>query len=90
MQSMQYNKKTFANTPLRIRIDRAFNIFKTDLQNLNKCFEKKYRISIDIDSVCDEIESELPEKLRIFLKKGTQIPSASQFVPELRYLKELD
>jgi serine/threonine-protein kinase RIO1 len=89
-QSIQYNQKTFTNTPVRIRIDSAFNIFKTDLHNLNKCFEKKYRISIDEKSVCDEIQRELPKKLQVFLNKASPIRSSSQYSPELRYLKQLD
>jgi serine/threonine-protein kinase RIO1 len=67
-QSIQYNCKTYVDTPVRIRLDKAVKILRMDLFNLNKCFEKKYRITIDVDEVCGEIVKELPSKLQGFLK----------------------
>ncbi|MFX0117582.1 MAG: RIO1 family regulatory kinase/ATPase [Candidatus Hodarchaeota archaeon] len=63
-QSVQYNQKTFVNTPERLRIDRAVDILQTDLSNLNLHFQKRYRLCIDPLEVCEQIIQELPTKLR--------------------------
>ncbi|MHA2500857.1 MAG: RIO1 family regulatory kinase/ATPase domain-containing protein [Candidatus Hodarchaeales archaeon] len=65
-QSVQYNQKTFINTPERLRIDRAVDILQTDLKNLNDHFQKRYRLCIDPLEVCEQIIQELPTKLRNF------------------------
>lgn len=88
-QSVQYNQKTYIDTPNRIRIDKAVNFLLADLTNLNKGFQK-YQIGIDPKSVCQKIVEALPEKLLIFLKKAENIVSASRYVPELYHLKEME
>jgi hypothetical protein len=88
VQSIQFNSKTFVNTPIRIRIDKAVQILNKDLYNLNKSFEKNYRISIDVEEVLGEILTNLPVKLQNYLKKSEKFLSGSQYVPELHYIKE--
>jgi serine/threonine-protein kinase RIO1 len=86
-QSVQYNQKTFVETPIRLRIDKAFQVFKTDLMNLNQSFRRKFRLSIDVESVSDQVILQLPKKLQGFLQKSELFFSGSQFVPELYELK---
>ena len=70
-QSVEYNRKTFVDTPVRIRIDRAVEMLNTDLVNINRYFKRKYRIGIDTEEVKDSIVAELPSKLRHFLSERT-------------------
>ncbi|MFX0086800.1 MAG: RIO1 family regulatory kinase/ATPase [Candidatus Hodarchaeota archaeon] len=70
-QSVQYNTKTFTNTPIRIRIDRAVKMLETDIKNINKYFKRIYRISIDPKEVSETITKELPQKLQDFLTEKT-------------------
>ncbi len=70
-QSVQYNTKTFINTPIRIRIDRAVKLLEADIKNINKYFNRNYRISIDPKEVCSAITTELPQKLQDFLTERT-------------------
>ncbi|MFQ5979138.1 MAG: RIO1 family regulatory kinase/ATPase [Candidatus Heimdallarchaeota archaeon] len=67
-QSVQYNQKTFIETPERIRIDKAVDLLETDLFNLNLHFQKKYRRYVDATEVCEQIIQDLPPKLREFYK----------------------
>ncbi|MFX0012862.1 MAG: RIO1 family regulatory kinase/ATPase [Candidatus Hermodarchaeota archaeon] len=87
-QSMIYNQKTFIDTPIRIRIDKAAGFLLTDLRNLNKGFTK-YWISIDPKEVCQNILKSLPEKLQGFLKNAEYALSISNFVPERYKSKEM-
>ncbi|MHA1228859.1 MAG: RIO1 family regulatory kinase/ATPase domain-containing protein, partial [Candidatus Hodarchaeales archaeon] len=70
-QSVQYNYKTFVETPIRIRLDYAIELLKNDLYNISKYFRRCYNIGIDIDEVCSEIIHELPSKLQSFLEDKT-------------------
>lgn len=70
-QSVQYNTKTFTNTPIRIRIDNALKLLETDIENINQYFKRIYRISIDSREVINAITKELPENLQTFLKEKT-------------------
>ena len=86
-QSVLYNEKTFINTPRRIKIDKAVALLKIDLNNLINSF-KKYRITIDSEAVCQEIVSDLPEKLQNFLKESKKINPLSHYTPERYVSKE--
>ncbi len=70
-QSVEYNSKTFVNTPVRIRIDRAVKMLEIDIKNINQFFRRIYRISIDPEEVKEEIISELPQHLKDFLAEKT-------------------
>lgn len=70
-QSVQYNNKTFIETPIRIRIDKAINLLETDILNINQHFHKKYRFSLDTDEVKEKIVEELPEHLKGYIKAKT-------------------
>ena len=70
-QSVQYNQKTFINTPIRIRIDRAVDLLKTDLMNLNRYFQRRYKVAFNTEEVLESIVNELPLKLQNFLKERT-------------------
>lgn len=86
-QSVLYNEKTFINTPTRIKIDKAVELLKIDLNNLINCF-KKYRITIDSEAVCQEIVNDLPEKLQNFLKESKKINPFSHYASERYVSKE--
>ncbi len=86
-QSVLYNEKSFVNTPTRIKIDKAVELLKIDLNNLIKSFEK-YRITIDTEEVCQEIVNDLPEKLQNFLKASKKINPLSHYAPESYYGQE--
>lgn len=77
-QSVQFNSKTFIDTPLRIRIDRAVELLEIDIKNINQYFRRVYRISIDPNEVREAIIKELPAKLQNFLFERTMeiYPSA--------------
>ncbi len=70
-QSVQYNSKTFINTPLRIRIDKAVELLETDINNINQYFRRVYRITINPIEVKEAIIKELPQKLQNFLTERT-------------------
>lgn len=70
-QSVQYNTKTFINTPIRIRIDKAVELLKTDIKNINQFFKRIYRLAVEPEEVIEEIINELPLKLRNFLSQRT-------------------
>ncbi len=70
-QSVEYNTKTFINTPVRIRIDRAVKLLETDLNNINQFFKRIYKIGIDLEEVKKEIISELPQNLKEYLSEKT-------------------
>ncbi|MFW9991660.1 MAG: RIO1 family regulatory kinase/ATPase [Candidatus Odinarchaeota archaeon] len=70
-QSVQYNQKTFIETQVRIRIDRAVNLLETDIHNVNQYFQKRYRLSVDPVEIKEEIIQELPEHLQDFLTEKT-------------------
>ncbi|WP_455142688.1 RIO1 family regulatory kinase/ATPase domain-containing protein [Candidatus Hodarchaeum mangrovi] len=70
-QSVQYNQKTFINTPIRIRIDRAVDLLKTDLINLNKYFQRRYKVFFNTEEVLESIVKELPPRLKNFLEEKT-------------------
>ncbi len=86
-QSVLYNEKTFINTPIRIRIDKAVELLQIDLINLINSF-KKYRITMDPVAICQEIVNKLPEKLQKFLKDSKQINSYSHYSSESLIGKE--
>lgn len=88
-QAMAYNIHTFIDTPVRIRIDKAFDIFEQDLRNLNDNFIQKFRVSGDIDFICKETKEELPEKLQNFLQNGDKVKAYRDYVPEIFNLKEI-
>lgn len=77
-QSVQFNSKTFIDTPLRIRIDKAVELLEIDIKNINQYFRRVYRISIDPNEVREAIIKELPPKLQNFLVERTMeiYPSA--------------
>ena len=87
-QSVLYNEKTFINTPTRIKIDKAVELLRTDLNNLINSF-KKYRISMDPEAVCKEIVAGLPEKLQNFLKNSKKINTFSHYALGSYNAKEL-
>lgn len=66
-QSVQYNSKTFIDTPLRIRIDKAVDLLETDIKNVNQYFRRVYRITINPVEVKEAIIKELPQHLQNFL-----------------------
>ena len=70
-QSVEYNSKTFINTGIRIRIDRAMHMLETDIKNLNQYFKRIYRIGVDPEEVLQNIKEELPTKLQDFLTEKT-------------------
>ncbi len=70
-QSVQFNIKTFINTPVRIRIDRAIEYLQTDISNINRYFKRIYRLEIDQEEVLDSIKGELPQNLKNFLNERT-------------------
>lgn len=71
-QSIQYNRKTFVNTPNRIRLDRALKYLETDIKNVNRYFMKKYKVSIDPKEVVNEIKSDLPENTQKLIQLDFQ------------------
>jgi serine/threonine-protein kinase RIO1 len=79
-QSVEYNQKTFINTPVRIRIDKAVEMLDTDLRNINQFFKRIYRISIDPTEVKDSIIAELPSKLQNFLSEKTMDIYSSELI----------
>ncbi|MFX1537008.1 MAG: RIO1 family regulatory kinase/ATPase [Promethearchaeota archaeon] len=72
-QSVQYNHKTFIDTPVRIRIDKAVKYLYTDISNLNKHFSRRYKISIDPNEVKEQIVEKLPTKLQNYLEQPMEI-----------------
>ena len=60
-QSRLYNIKTFATTPIRIRLDDAILIFNRDLQAILNHFSKKYKTNLDIEEIYDKMFSDLPQ-----------------------------
>ncbi|MHA2075149.1 MAG: RIO1 family regulatory kinase/ATPase domain-containing protein [Candidatus Hodarchaeales archaeon] len=70
-QSVQYNTKTFVETPVRIRVDRAVKLLKADINNINQFFRRTYRLAIDPNEVTQEIINELPSKLKDYLTEKT-------------------
>ncbi|UCE12685.1 MAG: hypothetical protein JSV04_10885 [Candidatus Heimdallarchaeota archaeon] len=88
-QSVQYNTKTFITTPIRIRIDNAVELLRTDIENINQFFKRIYRIAIESEEVIEEIINELPLKLRNFLFQRTmEIYPSELYSPEIMVGKE--
>jgi serine/threonine-protein kinase RIO1 len=88
-QSVQYNTKTFTNTPIRVRIDRALKMLEADIKNINDYFKRIYRISIDPREVRDAITNELPQKLQEFLTEKTmEIYPSTLYSSEVYVRKE--
>ena len=88
-QSVQFNTKTFINTPLRIRIDRAVDLLETDIKNINHFFRRTYRISIDPSEVVEAIINELPQNLQNFLNEKTlEIYPSTMHSPDMYSGKE--
>ncbi|MHA2296624.1 MAG: RIO1 family regulatory kinase/ATPase domain-containing protein [Candidatus Hodarchaeales archaeon] len=85
-QSVQYNQKTFIDTPVRIRIDRATKLLETDIHNINQHFHKRYRMSVDIMEVKEEIIQELPEHLQDYLNERTIEIRPSSMLSTAAYL----
>ncbi len=70
-QSVEYNQKTFIDTSVRIRIDKAVKMLETDLININRYFKRIYRIGIDPEEVKNSIITELSSKLQNYLSEKT-------------------
>ncbi|MFX0185426.1 MAG: RIO1 family regulatory kinase/ATPase [Candidatus Hodarchaeota archaeon] len=88
-QSVQFNNKTFIETPVRIRIDKAVKLLETDIKNINQHFRRIYRISIDPQEVLTAIIEELPRKLQDFLSEKTMdIYPSALYSPEVLAGKE--
>ncbi|MFX1514157.1 MAG: RIO1 family regulatory kinase/ATPase [Promethearchaeota archaeon] len=88
-QSVQYNRKTFIDTPMRIRIDKAVAYLEADINNLNLYFQKRYRLSIDPLEIRQNIIEELPPKLYDFLMTRTlEIYPEELIAPEVYFAKE--
>jgi serine/threonine-protein kinase RIO1 len=87
-QSVLYNQKTFINTPVRLRIDKAVRYLLRDITNLNKGFYK-YRITIDPEEVVQNIVRDLPEKLQEYLDQSKSILPLSGYIPERYMSKEM-
>ncbi len=87
-QSMEYNQKTYVDTPVRIRIDKAARIFRQDLDNLNQNFQQKFRLSVDTDLIYRNTIEQLPDHLQTFMQGRNEINTYKQYVPELYRLKE--
>ena len=89
-QSVQYNQKTFINTPVRIRIDQAVDMLLVDIENINKAFRRNYRLQINSNEVLQEITKELPQHLQNYLCNSDGIPIHSEgfYAPEIYLGKE--
>ena len=88
-QSVQYNTRTFIDTPYRIRIDKAVDFLETDIENINQYFRRAYRITINPNEVKEAIINELPQKLRNFLTERTlDIYPSEMHTPEALLGKE--
>ena len=88
-QSVQFNNKTFVDTPIRIRIDRAVKLLETDIRNVNQYFRRVYRLSIDPQEVKEAIIQELPKKLQDFLIERTmEIYPSEMYSPDVLWGKE--
>ncbi len=84
-QSVEYNSKTFINTGIRIRIDRAMHMLETDIKNLNQYFRRIYSIGVDPEEVVQNIKEELPTKLQDFLTEKTMEIYPSELNPSDSY-----
>jgi serine/threonine-protein kinase RIO1 len=60
-QSRLVNFKTYTNTPIRIRIDRAIDILERDVIKVVNHFDKKYRVQMDIKEILTKLTKNLPE-----------------------------
>jgi serine/threonine-protein kinase RIO1 len=88
-QSVKYNTRTFIDTPFRIRIDKAVELLETDIENINRYFQRAYRITINPNEVKETIIKELPKKLRNFLTERTlEIYPSDMHTPEALIGKE--
>ena len=88
-QSVQYNTKTFIDTPVRIRVDKALKLLETDIRNINQYFKRIYRININPNEIVEEIFKELPQKLQNFLNEKTmEIYPSSLYSSEIYVSKE--
>lgn len=88
-QSVQYNTRTFIDTPFRIRIDKAVDLLETDIININRYFRRAYKITINPSEVKEAIIEELPQKLRDFLRERAQdIYPSDMYTPEVLLGKE--
>lgn len=88
-QSVEYNRKTFIDTPVRIRIDRAVKMLETDLQNINRYFKRIYKIGVDPEEIKDSIVAELPSKLQNYLSERTMQIYSSDLIPDTLFEKNL-
>ncbi|MHA2362709.1 MAG: RIO1 family regulatory kinase/ATPase domain-containing protein [Candidatus Hodarchaeales archaeon] len=59
-QSRLYNNKTFADTPVRIRIDSAIRVLERDVKVVLEHFERKYRIGFPYDDVFNKLVDSIP------------------------------
>lgn len=88
-QSVQFNSKTFVDTPLRIRIDKAVDLLEADIKNINQYFRRIYQIAIDPSEIKEAIISELPQKLQDFLNERTmEIYPSDMYSPDMFLGKE--
>lgn len=89
-QSVEYNSKTFINTGIRIRVDRAINMLETDINNINQYFKRIYRIGVDSEEVIQNIKEELPNKLQDFLTEKTMEIYPGELNPSDSYTGKLE
>ncbi len=80
-QSVEYNIKTFVNTGVRIRIDRAMHMLETDINNINQFFKRIYRIGVDTEEIIQNIKEELPSKLQKYLSERTMEIYPGELIP---------
>jgi len=56
-----YNIKTFTETPIRMRIDRAISILERDVIISLNHFQKKYRVNFALDDVMEKLLKDLSQ-----------------------------
>ncbi|MFW9777770.1 MAG: RIO1 family regulatory kinase/ATPase [Candidatus Heimdallarchaeota archaeon] len=85
-QSVQYNSKTFVETPIRIRIDSAVRFLRADLINITRFFRRNYRLRVDVEEIITNIVGYLPNHLRGFLKDRTMDIYPCELFSESMYI----
>lgn len=59
-QSRLVNVKTFAETPVRIRIDKALSVLERDVDKILEHFWRRYRVTFPKEDVMERLMSDLP------------------------------
>ncbi len=62
-QAELINFKTFSSTPVRIRIDQAWQMLVNDIAVILEYFLKRYKISFSLENVLHEFEKAIPSHL---------------------------